>query len=251
MKRYLELNGEQYRMKNIDELTYNEYLEFQELLKKDDEIEISQGILKLITKINEWQINAIQYTSLFNLDWTEILQSELTKDHKVKSEYIVNRQKYNSYNLAYMKFSTWIDINYILPKDKISMVVALVLQKGDYSADSIAKLTKNIEEDMPMSDVMTIYKAFLTWRESIHKQYTFLFRSTETNEDDEDEDDIEDDIDEADPWLTIAYSLTNEDITKKDEILNKGIVEILNWLSYLKEKRDEERDAQLKNSIKH
>ena len=47
-------------------------------------------------------------------------------------------------------------------------------------------------------------------------------------------------------WLDTAYGLCNDNILNLDKILEKGIIEILNWLGYLRDKAEKEREIMKK-----
>lgn len=240
MKRVIEVNGVKYPMKNLQDLTVKNYQEFLKISNTDNEFLLMKTVIRLLTDIT-WQLDYIQLIDLYTMDWKEILDIKLDDKSKLKRKYIFNNKKYYLPKFELLRFENWIDINSIIKSDpsKMAMIIAILISK-DYDLDSIEALTEQIENNMSIRDAYIIFDRFITWREMIFKKYEGLFTKIEPVEDDN-EDEIEDGADE---WLTIAYSLTNEDITKKEEIMGKGIIEILNWLVFLQEKRESEKEAQ-------
>jgi len=242
MKKYIELNKELYEIRDLNQLSINQYNMFTEILESGEEEKMIKMVLSYLTDLEEWQIDNIMLYDLFAMDWDLILNMEL-KNKKVKKKYIVDSKKYYLTKFEYLTFSQWIDIEYILKDqpDNIAFVITLLLNK-EYDAEIIDELVKKFGDDIKIKDGYTLFNSYINWRESIYSKYSPLFKMAETTDDEEDEENDIDDVNEDAGWLKIAYSLCENDITKKKEILKMGIVEILNWMSIKKEEYDEQKD---------
>lgn len=96
-----------------------------------------------------------------------------------------------------------------------------------------------IFEDLYITDVYGVIKYYLEFKDLIYKTYD-LFEPTDI--DDEEEMDEEDKAAEQQEkvyrnwaWENILYKLSNGDVTKYDDILNKPIIFIFNQLSFMKD----------------
>jgi len=254
-KSFIELDDTLYELKPITKLTVKEYNDFIDVAKKGEEKpeeEVMISILKALTTMKDWQLESLDLFSLFQVDWEKIMSSELKKDIKLNRNYKLLDKKYLLVDFERLSFGKWIDIDDIInnyPED-MSFVLAVMLIDGDYDITSINKLKAIIEENMTIQNAYSLWFAFISWRDNIFKQFSGLFKTP--SEEDEQEPDIETDEDDegefhGNQWMEIAYSLTNEDITKKEQILGMGIIEVLNWLAHLKDKREAEKEAE-KNS---
>jgi len=240
MKRFVQINNKLYRIQNVKDLRINKYQEIINLLnEKNDIIELSKELLNKLTILEKNEIDALSYFDLLMIEWSEIIK--IPKKNKLKKRYIIDDITFKPYEYHKLLFSRFIEIEYYLQEeDHLLKVLATIILNDKLKEDILDETMKKIDEYLKVEDAIAIMADFLDWRKKILDDFSFLFKVIENDEDaDENEEkSINDD------WLKIAYSLTNEDITKVDEIFNKGILEILNWLSYLKEKRDEEKEAQ-------
>ena len=234
----IQLNNTEYEIRTIATLNVKDYQLFIDM--PEDDFDAFKHILRFLTDIPYSLIESIEEFAMYQVDFDGIIDYDLENNIKLKRNY----DEYTLKDFENTSFSKWIDIDAY--KEDMNMVIAILLSPEDTNYEGIMKIKEYIET-MLMVDAYSIWYAFIKFRESIFKDFSYLFTAPveDDNEEDEEEDEEENNVNQ---WLDIAYSLTNEDITKKDEILSKTIYEILNWMSFLKDKRDEEEHQAKQNN---
>jgi len=184
------------------------------------------------------------------IDWNLIISLPKLDNIKIKSKYRIGNITYEPYEYHKLLFSRFIEIeDYLTEENNMSKIIATLILNDKLTEENLFETIKEVEENIKVLDAAIIMGDYMKWRKETLSDYENLFTMV-NNEEEKDEEEEEEKEKNDNGWLKIAYSLTNDDITKTNEIFEKGIIEILNWLSYLKEKRDEERDRN-KNTIKH
>lgn len=139
-----------------------------------------------------------------------------------------------------------IDSNYINPniKDLEKLTFGEFIDMDVYIADglhkSLGKIMKFLYGVESSEIINEYYGGFLyysKWRQSIFNKYKNLFNN---NDDDSDDEKVEstqlNSIQVARSWYkTLAY-LSDDDLLKMDDILNKPLYAVLNFMAYKKEK---------------
>jgi hypothetical protein len=238
MKKYIEINNKLYAIYDVDSLTIREFENLQNELKDEkDDTKIALIILKYLTNLKDWQLKSIVPVSLNFIDWTEIMKMSDVDTKNIKDEYELKDHTLKLYNFDNIRLGNWIDIDYFMQEDDtMPLVLSLLFFKGQYTEETIKLLEDDILDNLRIRDAFTIFKVFTDWRTKIFEDFSFLFKVVEPDEEEEKKN--------VSNWSTIAYSLTNEDLTKLDNIHDRPIIEILNWMTFLKEKREEEKEAQ-------
>ena len=250
MKYFINIANKKYRIQEIDRLSLKDYKYIEEIINSDDDIiEISKRLLKLLTAAPNKIIDSALDFDLMNITWNDIIK---IKETKLKSKYNMTNISFVPYEYHKLIFSRFVEIEqYLIDDNNLSLIIATIILNKDLTEEKLDETMKIIDEDLRIADANAIIKDYLSWRKETFNTFEDLFALVdEKNKEDEDIKEDKDDEIEENNWLKIAYSLTNDDITKIDEIFNKGIIEILNWLSYLKEKRDEEENRN-KNTLNH
>lgn len=135
----------------------------------------------------------------------------------------------NDINIKDIKVGLFIDME---------MYIGRGVQRSIY--DIIKKLY-NIEptDDMLLEDYWGGVKYYLNWRLSIFNSYRKLFGLDD--EFSKNDIELEEKIDPAYNWYQFIMVLADEDFLKIDEVVNKPIIEALNFLAYKKDKAEDER----------
>ena len=94
-------------------------------------------------------------------------------------------------------------------------------------------------DDMLIYDYYGGIKYYLNWRLNIFNSYRKLFGLDD--EFSKNDNELEEKIDPAYNWYNFIMVLCNEDFLKIEEVVNKPIIEALNFLSYKKDKAEEEK----------
>lgn len=68
-----------------------------------------------------------------------------------------------------------------------------------------------------------------------------VVEETEATEEDEDVE-VEEVKDDGWGWTGVIFNLCKDDITKLDEVVNRNIIEVLNWLTFNKQKIDKQNN---------
>lgn len=247
---YFKANGKTYETIDSNKLTINQYLNILDIIDNnvDDLLELSKELFAEITDLPIDLINDLNDYTLAIIDWGYYIK-DLKKLNKIK-------KKYNDYelkDLSNLKFGNYIDLDYFLiqhNKNRIVDVAALMLLGSDYKLEEVEQV-KEVVKQMKTKDVVTIYNYFTTFRLNIFKQYESLFDDTPDEDDDKEytkeqleelrkEEELKKDEPVYSSWLETAYMLTNKDITKNDAILVKPLLEVLNYLTWLKAENDKE-----------
>jgi hypothetical protein len=133
-----------------------------------------------------------------------------------------------------------VDINNVNVGLFVDLEVALSngLQKN---VDTIIKLLYNIdvEDSMFIEDYYGGIKYYLNWRLNIFNSYRKLFGlDDEFSKNDEE---LEEKVDPSYNWYSFIMVLSNEDFLKINEVVDKPIIEALNFLAYKKDKAENEK----------
>jgi len=252
-----------YKCKNISELTLDKYnLLFGILSEQNDEINQIKKILNILADIPIDTLDNIDVISFTQIDFKSILNQEI-KSKPIQKSYKIKGTEYITQNLNKIKFGRYVDADFFLTskdnsKTKIQNVVACLLLPDNYNIEDVNDLSNKLSK-FKVETLLSIFNHFSEYRIGIIKSYPNLF----IGEPEEDEDAVslydksnndnplnepsedEEDTDEEDNingwgWQGIIYSLTNDDITKVDEITNKKLIEVLEFLSYRKFQSDEQ-----------
>ena len=246
---YFKIDGKEYKTIDSDKLNINQYLNILDILESDNNLQVlSKDLFYEITDLEPEKIEQLSDYSLVLIDWTLYIK-DLNNLNKIKKEYF----GYKLRDLNNLNFGNYIDLDYFLiqqNKNRIIDVVALMLLGTEYKIEDI-ETSKEVVNKMKTKDVISIYNYFTSYRMNIFKQFSSLFE--DVVDDDEEytesqleelkkEEEIKKKSDEKvySNWLETAYMLTNKDITKNDEILNKPLLSVLNYLTWLKTENDKE-----------
>jgi len=221
MKFYFKINNKEYESIDSDKLTVSQYFIISNLLNKELNdfeylMDLSKNLLIDITDIPNEYIEQLDMNSILQIDWVSYIK-DLSNLNKIKKEYSGNKLK----DLSDICFGNYIDIDYFYIQNDEQKIIEMVLK-----------------------DVVSIYNYFISYRTNIFKEFKNLFEYDESDEDDEVEEEPKE-VEQSDEkiysrWLETAYMLTNKDITKIDTILNKPLIQVLNYLTWIKKENDDE-----------
>ena len=243
---YFNTPNKKYETIDSDKLTIQQYLTILNIIERqsDDLLELSRELCSEITNIPQEIIADLSDYTLAIIDWVHYIK-DLKQLNKIQAEYLGYKLK----DLNTLRFGNYIDLDYFLIQhndNRVIDVVALMLLPNDYELGDL-NTAKEVVSKMKTKDVITIFNYFTSYRANIFKQFNGLFESSDDEEYTEEqlaeleaERDAKKDEKVYSSWLETAYMLSNKDITKNDIILQKPLLEVLNYLTWLKAENEKE-----------
>ena len=134
------------------------------------------------------------------------------------------------------------DININNVKVGLFVDMEILISKGvQVSIYDIIKLLYNIEptDDMMLEDYWGGVKYYLNWRLNIFNSYRKLFGLDD--EFSKNDIELEEKIDPSYNWYQFIMVLADENFLDIDKVVEKPIIEALNFLAYKKDKAEEEK----------
>jgi len=163
---------------------------------------------------------------------------QITQKHKQEIEIDGELKRLIPFN----KLSLGMFIDLEAGKDDIAKVCAILYtDKEKYSLIEIDERTEQINE-LPVSWVYGAYKSYLSFRDSFFKSYDIFtdpFEGIKVDELNDEEKEIYDTEmkereKQGDQWMTIVNALSQNDITKFEQVLDTNLFLCFNQLTYLK-----------------
>ena len=96
-------------------------------------------------------------------------------------------------------------------------------------------------EECLISQVQPAVEYYLKWRMLLYKQYSNLFGMTDVN-DEADEIQQRNRPNPAHVWFDIVMVLADDKFLNMDDVLNKPLIQALNWLAWNKDKKKKEAE---------
>lgn len=227
-------------------MTIKEFKEVYSIIKDGN---ISDNI------IDDKNIFLLSYFSDINPDIIENMNlkqfKKLFKKYKNKMHYrpriksnkwfIHNGQLYIRRSLESFNWGDFVDLNFFI-KDSINNIDELVKKRY--------KVYPNIDkkiDNLPIDKIYGSVNEMVEWHNNIIKQYIGLFKQKEIIDEDRIDpkykEEYERELKEGDRWglLGTTYELCLNNITLINDIFNKSVFEVFNFLSYVKEQQDKEK----------
>lgn len=270
----IQYGNREVKIKNLSELSFAEYNYIMNILanEKYSNIEQYQEILITLTDLTPEEILEIE--DITKIDLNEVLSQQIaSKTFKTRWK------KHNLIDVNTISIGRFIDIEYFLTQDdiedKIETITALMYIDKEFDQSSLDALKLEIKDNMKIGEALQILQIFTTFRNNLYENYSGLFQiiSEDDDEDDEEEDDDDDIIidpedeeefdkendDEEDEdiqtnsWglMEYVYHLSGDRFLDVESILEKNIYEILNYLTWQKEKTDEQKSRDKQNNRKY
>lgn len=245
-----EINDKIYKAKSLTDLSITAYEKVMQLTNdKEDanQLDNIKAILNLLTGIEVAELDKVALDSFLQIDFKKLLIVHTDKNPIKKTYLSYSLKEFNSFSLG--KF---IDIEYYISGENpmIEVVSRILKNEEDYE-----DVKTDIEKNLNILDAFTILEVYLSWRTDIFKQYDALFvDNVEPEKEEEEEEELFEDDDKKEEeeeekgensayqWLDIANGLAGH-ILKLDAVLDKTIIQVLNWLSYEHKKNETERAA--------
>ena len=245
MEYKLNIIGEDFRIKHLDELNISDYNKIFNIINSND----YYSLLYMLTDIPAKYMNYIPIEEIKKIDWNDILKEDF-KAKNIQKQYLGK----SLLNLKKIKVGKYIDLDYMLTnevEDKMENIFALMIIGDDYDVESISELVKEIKNKLSLTDIITPINIFINWRTDIIKQYQSLFNSGSEDEEEIIEDDDEDIVEESQTeygWLGIVYEESG-DFNSINETLDKPLISFLNYLSWKNQKYEKEKEQMNQNKI--
>ena len=244
MSKYaINLNNKIIDLKDLDEFSFNDYNKLTSILKATGtEVNKQKALINLFTGLDYKDIDTIN--NIFVIDFGSILKQEI-KSKKLITEFdgtIIPQ-------LSSITIGRFIDLEYYLMKDnmKIEQVVALLVSPLEYSIESLEVLTKKVVSDMKVMMAAQLLDEFSKFRTNMYDDYAELFNKVDADNDVEDKEDKAEVFDNSfksdNSWglMEFVYFLSNNDILNVDNILDKKLYSILNYLTWQKEQAEKQK----------
>jgi hypothetical protein len=254
-------------IKALSDLSFEEYNYILKVLADDkySTVEQYQEILLTLTDLTPEEILLIKDITKIDLN-TILSQQIISKNFKNKFN------DYNLININKIPIGRFIDLEYFLLSDtiddKVETIIALMYIDIDFDEKSLENLKKDVKKKMKIGEALQIMKIFTDFRDKIYKDYEGLFQIVSADEDSDSDEDIEispenegeydnnqeeDDDNSSESWglMEYVYYLCNDNILEVDKILEKNIFEVFNFLSWKKQKNDEEKAREKQNNMRN
>jgi len=257
----LNIGDEKVPIKDIDDLSFDEYNEMKRILNSTESIYYKQrALIYLFTGLSFEIIDTFE--NIFIIDFNTIFKQEI-KTKKIPLKF-KNKSLQDLNKITIGKF---IDLEFLLLNKelKIEKIAALMYLNNDY-INEFESTVNEIYNSMKVTTAIQLVEMFSSFRINIYKDYEGLFSpiNNDIEEDPkepngdlgkktaENEDDIEEDPGIRWGLMEFVYSLSNDNILNVEGILKKPLFEVLNYLSWKKEQYDKAIEKQKKdNSIIH
>lgn len=123
----------------------------------------------------------------------------------------------------------------------------------EYDYKALVRDSEIFYEKMPMTYIYTCVTFFFTFRQNLTRRFEGLFPSANDGEqveltNDNEPKTPEQIFGERWNWYSVIIDLCQEDLTRFNEITSLPLIQVLNHLSYKKEKADLEKHIQNKNN---
>ena len=243
-----KLGDTTYKAKSLNQLSINEHQEVVKVINAEgDELQKIKELIHLLAEIPYDKLDIIRISSFILIDFKKLLSIDTTKIPLRKS-YRVEGKDYYLREFNEMKYGKWIDLNYFIKQKENTMsnTIARMIIPDDNINDTY-KLSEIIRTDLNIMDGLTLFDTIINWRADLIKQYEGLFEPP-TEEEDEDEESVEEeenvqeDEDVDGGWSNAAYELA-ENLLNVDAIKELPLIEVLNYMSYKKQKAEKGKAA--------
>lgn len=236
MKYQLRIEGSIYEFKGYEFLKIGE---FEELVKELD-VEPTLAyytILGRMFKVPEKVLGRIDIESLAQVDFMGILSAKpgMFEYRKLKWG---SKPDFSSITIG--QFGDTEHFYMSRDENRLEKLVAQLVNM-DSTLEQHDDLSKEIRKELLVGDALRYQQEYNDFRETIFSSYEGLF-NRETAEVDDTGDgeagEAEETKDSDWGWQGIIFQLTNEDVTKVDEVSSTGLIKCLNFLSYRKVEND-------------
>ena len=136
-----------------------------------------------------------------------------------------------SLDLDKLTFGQFCDLDVITHKGLKTNLAELISVLFELPIDSII--------DTPINWYWSKVEAWLTYRSELYGRYSAFFGIEEN--DAQTEGNVESSLDASRVWYTAMVALANEDFLKIHQVADRPVIEAMNFLAYLKDKRYRER----------
>jgi len=237
-----EIGDKTYITKKLTELSIFQYEEIMDRIQNPtSELDDIKFILNRLAGIPFETLELISVQSYLQIDFAQLLTAETDKNPIQKKYLNFDLPEYNK-----ISFGKFIDLEYFIIQDKPMVnVISRLLMPEKYDFETIHK---QVEENLNILDALTIFDTYNSWRADLFKKYDSLFSAPpepeeeEIFEEEKEEEEEEEKENSAYQWLDIANNLAGH-ILKLDAVLDKTILEVMNWLSYEHNKAEKEKEA--------
>ena len=139
-----------------------------------------------------------------------------------------------SLDLDRLTFGQFCDLDVITHKGLKTNLAELISVLFELPMDEVL--------DTPINWYWSKVEAWLTYRSELYGRYSSFFGIEEN--DAQTQGDMESSTDAARVWYQAVIALANEDFLKVHQVAERPVIEALNFLAYLKDKRYRERQEQ-------
>jgi hypothetical protein len=162
---------------------------------------------------------------LDNMDWQQKHLAVVMVAHALTERVEVPLPDFNE-----LEFGVWVDAEYYF---------AMGLEKSLHLiVDRVGHTTTDAQE------AMYVIETYMTWRDSIYRQYSALFSYEDPDIEDMAKTNKQTATEVAKGWYKILVDLASDDVLKIDAVTKLNIKEALNFMALRKEKQTAELNRQ-------
>lgn len=165
------------------------------------------------------------------------LLNEVRHETEIHDNNVTKFGEYNLVKFEQITFGQFIDLETWVTNswhDNFSKIVAALYLKSNYNGDEITARESEIDE-MEVNLFYGAVRKYLSWRVTFYE----AFGLWESKEEQEQIDPYEDEPNEPKPyqpnqWLSLLNTLTDNDITKFEQVMALNVYLVYNQLTYLR-----------------
>jgi len=238
-KHIIEFEGREFPVVEPTIELWNKMSVLKDLYSEED---FSLMMISIATGLSTDELREAEWEGVYNTS-QYLANYFLQEGEKFYNEFEFEGQKYRFINLDKLTFGEFIDIDEFLSKpesermSKMNHLMALFYREVNedgtlppYNAVLVPDRSEKFRK-LPLKYLRSSLNFFFSFRKHLEKKYPLIFIPNEGEIDKDNKNSFEGFW----GWYSILVYLSGEDILKIQEIASKNLIEVFNYLTYMKD----------------